>query len=293
MIITIKYAVKCSDGFPFSVIQININEESNCFSCLACFKSCAEISIVHIANLCSILNLHAIKLDNGISMYINDILHVAVNVCTVGNCYISTFNCVDTVFVCVIRVSIYNVECAILDGCIEIGSDHAVCAVVLNGTTVKYTACGRTAHCSPTNDRTILVRQVSACFDSVEVERVNACRFERYVFEYEVTLSICPSLCVAALDVNILKSEVFKSTGESAFEENFSNTFNGNACLHRRHCVRACEYVNRFAYVCICDSVCDGGIILITDLSLVRLTGFIRTANLRFSRVVVGNFSAV
>ena len=225
-----------------------------CVSTSTCVRSISYLSTCGSYRCsCSIfmsVNFFTIKKNIAISRCFNYILHFTIKVCAVFNCYYCTINSVDTILVIICCVNISNVKCTILNCSIEICSNQAIRTVALNCTTVKCYAFRRTGHCRPTDNCTILIKNCCTLYDTVKVKCIYACSFECYVFEYEFTLSICPSLCITALDVNILKSKVFKCTCKCAFEENGANTFNCNACLHCGHSVCTCKYI--YCITCNC-----------------------------------------
>ena len=255
----------------------NCNKSRNCITVLGCAAetvvNCVTLSIEGrsynlTCNKVVSVNLNAV--NNNVSCLagcrgVNDFLHIAVNVGTAINCY-GRVNCVDTVLVIIIVVGVRNVECTVLNSSIEVGSDDTISTVTHECTTVEGYTLGRTGHCCPTDNGTILIKKSCACGNAVEVKSVNACSLEGYVLKYVVTTSVSPSLSVSALDVDILKSKVLKSTGKSALKYNVALTYESKACLHRRKCVCTCKNSYNVAVLSSVDCFFNRIIIGIVDL---------------------------
>ena len=213
------------------------------------------------------MDVNAFTVQNDITDLgsIDDILHVAIGVGTFIHSH-SCVNSMDTILICVVGIYVGNIESTILDGCIEVGTDQTVSAVTLDGAAVKDTACGRTAQSSPTDDGTILVGQVGACGDAVEVQCINAGCLEGHILEDQIALSVCPSLCVAALDVQILQGQVLQSAAQSALQQDIADTFVGNASLHGGNRIGASHNLDGVASFSSCHSLSQGCITLSADL---------------------------
>ena len=245
MVSTIEYTVE-GNRSPLSISQVNISNQLNSLAGTITngSKCLGKSKIISIANLSDILDLLAVENNNWCSVYVNNIFHITVNVCTIWYCHVSTLNCVDTILILVGRVNVCYIEGTVIDCSIKVGSNQTVCAVALEGTAVKYATCRRTRHCSPTDDCTILIRKSCTLSDTIEVECINACSLECNLFEYKVTLSISPALCITTLDVDILHGKVLESTSKCSLEHNLAITLDGDASLHWWHSVCTFIYSN-------------------------------------------------
>ena len=207
-----------------------------------------------------LMNMNGFAVKNNVTNLrgIDDFLHFTINVCTVVYCD-SSINCMNTVLIYVIRINVRNVEGTILDLCIEVSSDQTVRTVTLNGTTGKLTACRRAGHCCPTDNGTILIKNGCARGNAIEVKCINAGSLEGYVLKYESALSISPSLSVAALDVKVLKSNVIKSAGKCALEENVTKTYDLNTGCKTDilgECISTFLNVDlRICNLCVCNKI--------------------------------------
>ena len=97
---------------------------------------------------------------------------------------------------------------------------------------------------------------------------VNGGSLEGHIFEDQIALSICPSLSVAALDVQVLKGDVFERAGQGAFQNDLAFTHNGNTCgyIEITHCIGARGDGNSVAGLSSRESSLQGLITLGADV---------------------------
>ena len=93
-----------------------VNCVTFCINCRSyCFTCCKFVEV----------NCFTVYYNITCRRCVNDVLHFAVNVCTVVNCYCCV-NCMDTILILVFCINVRNVKCTVFDCCIEVCSDQAV-----------------------------------------------------------------------------------------------------------------------------------------------------------------------
>ena len=120
-------------------------------------------------------------------MDVDQIFHLAVDVGTTGNGDLCALDSVDAVFVNVASVNICNIEGTILDGCGEVGTDHTVSTVALDGNATKDDSKNNLVSVAPGGTYTITETVVPEGYNAIAPFEIVINWDEENGFTYEGT----------------------------------------------------------------------------------------------------------